>query len=319
MDVQSSIIKTLAFFNLFSHPLTNFELRQLLYTQEPVDFFAVLKEVESLKPKIQARDGFFFLLDRPGGLAQKHQARSVSNDKKFRIAQKAARLISWVPFVKLVAVCNTLSFGAAEEKSDIDFFIIGKKGRIWTARFFITAVLSLFGLRRHGRKIKNRICLSFYLADDSLDLRPIALPEKSVDVGDGFKPSPTPDIYLIYWITQIVPLLNRGQTLEKFWQANLWVKNYLANFDFASQLPDFRQIRIPRWVESWRLFHERLMAGWLGDWREKIFRWFQLKKMAGQSRSQARLPNTSVVISDQMLKFHEEDRREEFREKWAKT
>lgn len=373
MNVADSIIKTLAFFNLFNHPLTNFELYQLLYTQEPVDFFTVLKEAESLKLKIQEQDGFFFLsplssfdgggeesISPPirgrlrGGLLpveaiqeqgphltspnrggiKRRQERAISHDKKFRIAQKAARLISWVPFVKLAAVCNTLSFGAAEEKSDIDFFIIVKKGRIWTVRFFVTAILSFFGLRRHGQKIKNRICLSFYLADENLDLQSIALPTQTPPAppgrgGNEFDSPPNrgsqrgsdndvPDIYLIYWITQLVPLINRGQTLEKFWQANFWVKNYLANYFLASQLPDYHQIKIPRWVEGWRRLHERLMAGRLGDWRERFFKWLQLKKMAKNLSCCRSEGDTAVVISDQMLKFHEEDRREELRGRWRK-
>lgn len=311
MDIAQSIVRTLAFFDLFEHPLTNFELHKWLYTAKPVDFSVILAEACHLKPQIQEQS------------FPKRQERVMANDQKFRLAQKAARLISWAPFVRLVAVCNTLSFGAAEEGSDIDFFIIAKKGRIWTVRFFVTVILSFFCLRRHGRKITNRVCLSFFITDDNLDLQSIALPSlrhSDPDVASGEES--LPDIYLIYWITQLIPLINRDETLEKFWQANHWVKNYLANFSFESQLPDYHQIKIPAWVEGWRQIHEKLTAGSIGDWREGALRWLQLKKIAKKKEAKARTPiihSNGVVINDQMLKFHEEDRREEYREKWERA
>ena len=306
MNDADSIIKTLTFFELFEHPLTGFEIFKWLYGPEPRGLAEILSASRE-DSAIKEVNGFFFLGDEKEGerLVRKRQERLADNDEKMRQAQKATRLISWVPFIKLAAVCNTLSFGAAEADSDIDFFIVARKGRIWTVRLFVTAVLSLFGLRRHGRKIANRVCLSFFITDDNLDLQSIALP--------GF----LPDIYLIYWITQLAPLIDRKNTLEKFWQANSWVKTYLPNFSFDTQLPDYRQISIPNWIEKWRLFHERVMGGRLGDWREKALRRLQLTKMTKKERSR-RAADSRVVISDQMLKFHEEDRREEYRQEWQK-
>lgn len=299
MSVSESIIKTMAYFDLFNRPLTNFELYHWLYAPAPSENMSqVLAAAERLKPGIQEIDGLFFLSFRDLPIQ-----RALANDRKFQIAQKAARLICLAPFVRLAAVCNTLSFNAAEEESDIDFFIVAKSGRLWTARFFIILILSLFCLRRHGKKIKNRICLSFFVTDDNLNLQSIALPP--------------PDIYLIYWISQLIPLINRDQTLEKFWQANRWIKNYLANFSFETQLPDYRQIKISFWAEKLRRFLEIIMSGCLGDWRERIFRRLQLRKMKGNLLSRRWEGGTAVIVSDKMLKFHEEDRREEYRQKWA--
>ncbi len=340
MNVADSIIKTLAFFELFEHPLTGFEVFKWLYSQEPKGLEEVLAALRE-NSAIKEANGFFFLGDEKEvkQLVKKRQGRLAGNDEKMRRARKATRLISGIPFVRLVAVCNTLSFGAAEADSDIDFFIVAQKGRIWTVRFFVTVVLSFFGLRRHGRKIANRICLSFFITDDNLDLSSIALPpvchSESECHPELVSGSPslnesggeilkqvqndnktfTSDIYLIYWITQLVPLINRENALEKFWQANSWVKEYLSNFSFGDQLPDYRQISISNWIEKWRLFHEKVMGNQLGHLREKVLRWLWLKKMAKKERSRG-AADSRVVISDQMLKFHEDDRREEYRQEW---
>lgn len=40
--------------------------------------------------------------------------------------------------------------GEAGENSDIDLFIIAKKGNLWTARFLTTLLTSMLGLRRRN-------------------------------------------------------------------------------------------------------------------------------------------------------------------------
>src|SRR3989338_10492249 len=100
-----------------------------------------------------------------------------------------------VPFLKLVAVCNNLAFGKVKEKSDIDLFIIAKSGRLFTVRILVTGILHCLGVRRHGKKIAGRFCLSFFVDDKNLNLEPIAIDK---------------DVYLAYWIKNIRPVLDDG-------------------------------------------------------------------------------------------------------------
>ena len=44
--------------------------------------------------------------------------------------------IQTVPFIKMVAVCNTLGYDNAAKDSDIDLFIIAKRGRLFIVRFY---------------------------------------------------------------------------------------------------------------------------------------------------------------------------------------
>jgi predicted nucleotidyltransferase len=54
------------------------------------------------------------------------------------------------PQIHMVALCNSRAMGEADENSDIDLFIITKKGNLWTARFLVTALTSLLGVRRRN-------------------------------------------------------------------------------------------------------------------------------------------------------------------------
>ncbi len=50
----------------------------------------------------------------------------------------------------MVALCNSRAMGEADENSDIDLFIIAKKGNLWTTRFIVTFITTLLGVRRRN-------------------------------------------------------------------------------------------------------------------------------------------------------------------------
>ena len=51
------------------------------------------------------------------------------------------------------------------KNSDIDLFLTVKKGRIWTVRTLSMALTQILGQRRHNKKITNKICLNYYVAE----------------------------------------------------------------------------------------------------------------------------------------------------------
>ena len=87
---------------------------------------------------------------------------------------KAAKILSYLPFIKSIAVVNSLAFFNCDKKSDIDFLIITERNKIWTARALSSVLMHILGLRRYGKKVAKRICLSFYISEEKLDLSYIA-------------------------------------------------------------------------------------------------------------------------------------------------
>lgn len=310
-NLRKSILQTLAFFDIFEHPLTKEELFKYLYCadgQRPADYTNFIIQLEhqaSLPGAAKQSQGFYFLPGREEIVATR-QRRVKIVEEKMRIAAHGIKKLRWAPFVRAVFVCNTVAMTSADEAGDIDVFIIVKKGRIWLARLSATLILSLFRLRRTKKKIKNRICLSFYVTDDNLNLEKIAIEQ--------------PDIYLIYWIASLIPVYAPENFFEKIQQANKWVEKYLPNglqeYVGANCCSPTQGAYDNTPVQLIKKMLEKIWEGRYGNMIEAQARGIQQAKMKMNFQSRQNQPGTSVIISDSMLKFHETDRREEYRDNW---
>ena len=81
-------------------------------------------------------------------------------------AKHYARIIGKLPFVERVSVTGSLAEGRQHKGSDIDFFIQVRPGRLYFTRFFVTTVIQLLGVRRHGQAVAGRICLNWFATFD---------------------------------------------------------------------------------------------------------------------------------------------------------
>ncbi len=207
--------------------------------------------------------------------------------------QRVKPLLRLVPFVRLVAVCNNLSFGTVNEGSDIDLFIVAKSGRLFFVRTVVTCLLQLFGVRRHGKKVAGRFCLSFFVDDDALDLSTIALKN---------------DIYLGFWLCYLVPIVADDLIVDELWDHNKWIRRFFERNEFIVKGDSFFGSK--PWVVA---FFEFIFGGFLGDFLETALRKWQISR----AKKKAVLVNDgSLVINEHMLKFHNIDRRREYRGRW---
>ena len=212
--------------------------------------------------------------------------------KLWKKVDRYGPLLRHIPFLRYVAVCNNLSFSNTEEGSDIDLFIIAKKGRLFTARIFITFLLQLLGVRRHGNRIKSRFCLSFFVDDSHLDLSSIAISN---------------DIYLAFWLKYQTPILDDGVS-EDFILENTWIKNYFKD-DIVFR--DDKLFSNKSWIKSLLGF---LFGGLLGDFVENFLRKWQINR--SKKKAELLKDQSGIMISKNILKFHNNDRRREYRNKW---
>ena len=224
-------------------------------------------------------------------------------DKKFKIAKRAIWILKFLPFIKMIAVCNNLAYQNAKAESDIDFFIITAKNRLYCTRFFITALLSLIGIRRHNQKITNRICLSFYTTEANMDFSNL--------------PIAAEDIYLTFWVSTLWPCYVRENFYQKLLDKNSWLKKYLPNF---TPLKIGYRYRVEDGAVNNFIYQakEFILKGHLGNILEKIFKKVQLKKMSQKKKDLAVVGDSKVIISDTMLKFHENDRRLQYLQEFEK-
>lgn len=290
--LEQSLFRTLAYFAFFSFPLTAFELWKWCDAAE-VSLF----DVESLLSSSFAqasddrsswlvehgmkRDEGFFGIGEVSVWREERLRRVADALRKHRRAERFVRFASCLPWVKMIAVCNSLAFSFTNEESDIDLFVVTKRGRIWSTRFILTGALALFRLRPGERK-RDPLCLSFFVADDSLDL-------SSIRIGQD-------DPYLAFWIATLSPVFDPDDTLSKLRAANGWIRQSLPRsrrVQRASSSVVRPWIRLPD-VSFFERFAERM----------------QRNRFPVLLRSMMNV-DTRVVVTDGMLKFHHNDRRQE--------
>ena len=310
--IEQSILATLAYFDLFDLPLTLLGLQRNLLISSQI-FLVDLLTTAKRQSIIGHQQGYFFLRRR-AGLIRDHLGRQAEQNRKWRIAVFAGHLIAGLPFVRAIAVVNTLSDSSARADSDIDFLIVIKSGRLWLSRFLITILMNLFRLRRHGYKIKDRVCLSFYITDQFLNLQSLQI--KSTAYNQTLNINLPRDIYLLYWIANLKIIYSSHQTGRKFFLANKWILDYLANWYPAVNLPDFRAVSLPRVIFKLKSALEFCLSGKIGDCFNYLFKKIQLKKIYWYYYSKLKENTSAVVVNDNILKFHEQDRRQEISQKF---
>lgn len=204
-----------------------------------------------------------------------------------------------VPFLRMVAVCNNLAFGKVDAKSDIDLFIVAKKGHLFTVRIFVTVLLQLMGVRRHGDKVSGRFCLSFFVDDSALDLSPIAIED---------------DVYLAFWIMTMKPVIDDG-VFGEFLNRNDWALKYFAEACHVNLQP-CTEYCLPEspFLKFFCGFLEFVFSGRFGNWVESIMRRWQLKRARTKASNAG--CDADLLINDHVLKFHNVDRRRFYRDQW---
>lgn len=302
-SLRLSIRKTLVYFDLANFPLTKEELFVFLWESPPVSYQNFLQFLETAASKTwEYKDGYYFLPGRKEIIRSRQESLLIS-EKKLKIARQAARLVRSVPFLRAILVCNTVASEQAGVDSDIDFFIIAAKNRIWIVRLMVTFILQIFGLRRRKDKIKDKICLSFYVTEDALDL-------SSLRVVDD-------DIHLAFWINQMLPVFDTDNYYTKFLQANSWLQTYLPNINISS-LESYVSSVLPGTVGAvWKKVWEQMWQGGYGDIINNQAKQMQLSKIKFSGGTTDR-NDKGVVISDTILKFHEKDTRLEYWQQWLR-
>lgn len=199
---------------------------------------------------------------------------------------KFSRLYRSVPFIQSIYLCNSITFNALHEDSDIDIFIVAKKWALRRARFWSVLLFFFFGLKRGAVRGKNRkFCLSFYVTQTHQNLYNIMLPQN--------------DIYFIYWLAHLVPLYQ--ETPENIYKHNKWIESVLPNF------PGRHCINI--WVDTttgtniFKKAAEFLFGGLLGQGTEYLIQLVRLPIVIYKTK-QLWEKWRGIIVNKNILKFH---------------
>lgn len=291
-DLELSILRTICWFSVFDLPLSTFEIYKWLLTPaRAYDLFEVdlaLEQSEWLQSRIDSKDGLFFLkmTDVKNTFLNRHR-RFLDAIRKFRKLCRATYFFQLLPGVRAVCAVNTLAWWHTTAESDIDLFIVTSPKHIWSSRLLLVLPFLLTGLRpQHSQAtaIKDPYCFSFFCTTEALQFENIKWNED--------------DHYLAYWVKSMVPMFDRGDVIEQIEAINKWSDHVLPNAWMRSPHPVHKPIALFSFPIQWSFL-------------EPVCRAIQRHKFPSVIRDLAN-QDSRVVITDDMLKFHENDRRVEF-------
>ncbi len=150
--------------------------------------------------------------------------------------------------------------------------IITSSQRLWLTRGLVVTLLLLTRRYRRPGKIKDMICPNLMISEDALEF-------------------PDHDLFTAHEIVQMKPIFDRGNTYQKFLQANEWVKEFLPN---AVEMSNGNKL-----LQGQAL---RVQGLALIDFLEKVAYKLQLKYMKKKKTSETTTPS--------IIRFHPQDLRQ---------
>lgn len=184
------------------------------------DFNRVLDNL-IINKKIFYKDGFYYPLFLENKVIGKRCQREIYSKEKIAIAQKTAKILSRIPFIKLIGISGSLAVKNSSPQDDIDLFIISMGETCWITRLMAVLILETLGVRRRPKDIncQNKICLNMLMDENSLEIE-----------------TKDKNLYTAHEILQLMPLFSKNYIYEKFLKSNKWIKKILPH-----AYPKFRQ------------------------------------------------------------------------------
>lgn len=280
-EVKTTIFKTLIYGDIFNYPLTKEEIWRFLISVRSIDRALLEKALTAFPPGgWEHKKDLFFLLGRVE-IVEKRIERKKESEKKLEIASKIIQKLSIIPTVLLIGISGGLALENAEEKDDIDLFVITSKNTLWITRLFLIFLLILMGqYRGRGKKKSQKVCLNMLIDEEALTFQ-----------------NDRQNLYTAHEIVQLKPVFERSDIYQKFINANKWVEEFLPNA--------IGRIKNPHFAEASRGKHELVIKERKNPLfimhyslfiLEKIAKFLQLKYMQKH--------RTTETVSNHLLAFH---------------
>ena len=204
--LYAPIVRVLGYYDLFEYPLRPEEIGLFLPAENVPsrDLADALAELAA-EGRIGLEKGFYFLPHRDTSIVERRLRMEERGAHMWRIARRVASLMRFTPFVRGVFISGQLCRYIADEKSDIDYFIVTAPRRLWIVRAFFVLIRRtlLFNSRKY-------FCTNYYITTDNLAIR-----ERNP--------------YVACEVASLKPIYNRD-LFDRFIEENAWIEEFYPNF-----------------------------------------------------------------------------------------
>jgi len=200
-DDEAGILKLLAYFDIFQYPLTKNEIRQFLGRQDAEEGLDNLLRELVARKTVFLHLGFYSLHNNPL-LAHRRTEGNTRAEKMLPKAFAIGRFLFRFPFVRAIGVSGSLSKNFADEKADIDFFIITKANRLWIAR----TIMHLFKKFTFITGHQHYFCMNYYIDEEAMMIE-------------------SQNIFTAIEIGTLIPVAG-NQALDNFFTINSWSQQF---------------------------------------------------------------------------------------------
>lgn len=210
---KESILKTLLYSDIFDYPLSKEEIWKFLISKNKEDKQSFLKYLSLKNSSFDYKSNLYFIKGRIE-IIKKRQEKEKYSLEKIKFAKKIIQKISLIPTVYFIGISGALAMKNSDKDDDIDLFVITARNSVWTTRLMIVIALNFLRVyrKRNEENVSNKICLNMLVDDSTLSF--------SKDRND---------LYTAHEIVQIMPIVNKNKTYERFINSNIWIKDFLPN------------------------------------------------------------------------------------------
>ncbi len=305
-NLFKDVLTVIVFFDMFDFPVTASEAYKLIsLSADKLEIDQVLEEFVR-RGVVECQSGFYFLSGRKD-IVEIRKRREMLSLKKIARVQKYFRWFRSLPFIRGVAISNRLAYLNAQANDDVDLFILAEPKRLWTARFWATALFTVLARRVHGKH--------FFVKNLFAYLRRLLNPG-SCAIAETYTSEYEDRVCMPFWATpqtDVSIVREHNDCYFDFWMKLLRVEYGRDVFDRFFE----RNGAAEHWEEQRQRGEETRSAPQrVSEWftrlvPESLYQSLQMKIFPRVLKERMN-QGTSVVIRDDLIKLHAKDRRGDY-------
>lgn len=206
MTIAEQVLRTLLYYDIFSHPLRMKEINSFLPCNSIArpELLATLDKMIA-DNSIGVADGYYFIRRGNPANPKARQQKEQYARRRWIIARMMVRIIKMFPFVRAVLVSGDLAKNVSSPNSDLDFVVITEPRRLWIARTLLILFKKTILLNR-----RKNFCLNYFVTTSDLE-------------------ATSKNYFTATEIAHLKPLYNFPLFL-RYMNANSWIKQYFPKY-----------------------------------------------------------------------------------------